>query len=303
MTRHLDPTLRHDFVMLYDVTGGNPNGDPDNGNAPRVDIETSQGWVTDAAIKRKARNFVAELKQGEDGYGIHVSEGVALNAALREASVELKMKPSKKRSKADQDKVGSLLCEKWWDIRTFGGVLSTGDNPAGQIRGPIQLGLSKSVDPLFISDLTITRVAVTDEKELEKMESGEGGKNREMGSKSLVPYALFRTPGFFVPSLARRTGFNGEDLALWWDTLQRMWSLDRSASRGVTGCRGIHVFSHSDAFGSVHADKLFSAVETKAVVEPPRTYGDYEVTVDRTKLPADVTHTFLGVDGDVKILE
>ncbi len=303
MTAHLDPTARHDFLMLYDVTGGNPNGDPDNGNSPRVDPETMHGWVTDAAIKRKARNFIAESRADQDGFGIHVAEGVALNARMREASKKLDMEPNKKRPRAEQQKVADLLCTQWWDIRTFGGVLSTGDNPAGQVRGPIQLGLSRSVDPLFPADLTITRVAVTDEKELEKMAAGDGGKDREMGSKSLVPYALFRTPGFFVPSLAKRTGFSGEDLAIWWDTLQRMWSLDRSASRGVTGCRGIHIFSHDDPYGSVHADRLFSAVETKLVSPHPRNYADYEVKVDRAALPDGVTHTFLGVDRDVKIVE
>ena len=247
---YLDIGRRHDFLLLFDVTGGNPNGDPDNGNAPRTDPLTGHAWVTDVALKRKIRSFVGDAYAGRDGFKIYVGEGVALNERHRVASQDLNLKPNKKRPAAEQQKVGAEVARRYYDVRAFGAVMSTGDNPAGQLRGPIQFACPiTSVEPVQPSELTITRVAVTSESELEKLASGEGGKDREMGSKHIVPYALFRAEGFVTPSLAEKTGFDQEDLAVFWDALQRMWSLDRSSSRGMTGCRGIHIFSHEDRYG------------------------------------------------------
>jgi CRISPR-associated protein Csd2 len=197
---HLDISRRHDFVLLYDVTGGNPNGDPDNGNSPRTDPLTGHGWVTDVALKRKIRTFVADAYAGREGFEIYVAEGVALNARHREASAALNIAPNKKRPAADQARAGAELSRRYFDIRTFGAVMSTGENPAGQLRGPVQFGCPiTSVEPLEPTELTITRVAVTREEELQKLLDGEGGKDREMGSKHTVPYALFKAQGFDAP--------------------------------------------------------------------------------------------------------
>lgn len=296
---HLDISRRQDFVLLYDVTGGNPNGDPDNGNAPRTDPETGHAWVTDVALKRKVRTFVADAYPDQDGMAIYVAEGTALNKPLREVSQELKLKPNRKRPLPEQQTVGAEIARRYYDVRAFGAVMSTGDNPAGQLRGPIQIACPiTSVDPVQPAELTITRVAVTREEDLAKLATGEqGGKDREMGSKYTLPYALFRAEGFVTPSLAARTGFDGEDLRIFWDALQRMWSLDRSASRGMTGCRGIHIFTHADRYGSCHPDKLFQRL---AVTGPAdglaREFGDYTITVDETGLDElGLTHTVLGV--------
>jgi CRISPR-associated protein Csd2 len=293
---HLDVTRRHDFVLLYDVTGGNPNGDPDNGNAPRVDPLTGHGWVTDVALKRKVRTYIADAYPDRTGYEIYVAEGVALNQRHRDESEKLKMTANKKRPSADQQKVGAALAARYYDIRAFGAVMSTGDHPAGQLRGPIQIGCPiTSVEQLDTTELTITRVAVTSEKELEKLAAGEGGKDREMGSKHTVPYALFKAHGFVTPSMAIKTGFSNEDLAAFWEALQRMWALDRSSSRGMTGSRGIHIFSHADKYGRCHPDRLFSRLTIgRDDDEPARTFGQYNISVDTAGLDAlGVTYTAL----------
>lgn len=294
---YLDIERRHDFLLLFDVTGGNPNGDPDNGNAPRTDPLTGHAWVTDVALKRKVRSFVGDAYAERDGFEIYVGEGVALNERARVASEALKLKPGRKRPAADQQKVGALVAKRYYDVRAFGAVMSTGDNPAGQLRGPIQIACPiTSVEPVQPSDLTITRVAVTDEKELEKLATGEGGKDREMGSKHTVPYALFRAHGFFTPSLAKKSGFNLEDLKVFWDALQRMWSLDRSSSRGMTGCRGIHIFSHNDPYGRCHPDQLFSRISiTRKVEGPARKFSDYQVDKHLEGLESlGITHSLIG---------
>jgi CRISPR-associated protein Csd2 len=295
---HLDIARRHDFVLLFDVTGGNPNGDPDNGNAPRTDPLTGHGWVTDVALKRKVRTFIGDAYAGREGFEIYVGEGVALNERHRSASEALGMKQNKKRPAAEQRQVGAEIARRYYDVRAFGAVMSTGDHPAGQLRGPIQITCpATSVEPPQPSELTITRVAVTSESELEKLAAGEGGgKDREMGSKHLVPYALFCAQGFFTPSLAEKTGFNQEDLAVFWDALERMWSLDRSSSRGMTGCRGIHIFSHEDRYGRCHPDRLFSRVSIQRKVEgPARRFGDYKVAVDIDGLDSlGVSYTHIG---------
>lgn len=295
---YLDIGIRHDFLMLYDVTGGNPNGDPDNGNAPRSDPETGYAWVSDVAVKRKVRSFIGDAYAGREGFEIYVGESVALNQRHRVASEALGMKPNNKRPAAEQRKVGAELARRYYDVRAFGAVMSTGDHPAGQLRGPIQItGISTSVEPVQPSELTITRVAVTKESDLEKLTTGErGGKDREMGSKHVVPYALFRVQGFVTPSLADKTGFGEHDLEVFWDALQRMWSLDRSSSRGMTGCRGIHVFSHEDRYGRCHPDRLFSRISIARKVEgPARKFSDYNVDVDLEGLASlGIAHTLIG---------
>jgi CRISPR-associated protein Csd2 len=295
---YLDVGRRHDFVMLFDVTGGNPNGDPDNGNAPRTDPQTGHAWVTDVALKRKVRTFVGDAYAGREGFDIYVGEGVALNQRHRVASVALDMKSNKKRPAAEQQKAGAEVARRYYDVRAFGAVMSTGDNPAGQLRGPIQIACPiTSVEPVQPSELTITRVAVTREEDLQKLvEDKEGGKDREMGSKHVVPYALFRAHGFVTPSLAEKTGFDDDDLAVFWDALQRMWSLDRSSSRGMTGCRGIHVFSHEDRYGRCHPDRLFNRMSiTRKVGGPARRFSDYDVDVAVEGLDSlGVTHSLIG---------
>lgn len=298
MNLHLDVSKRHDFVLLFDVTGGNPNGDPDNGNAPRMDPLTGHGWVTDVALKRKVRNFVLDAYHDRPGFEIYVGEGVALNAHHREESEKLGLAKNKKRLAEEQLAVGRRLAARFFDIRAFGAVMSTGEYPAGQLRGPIQLGCPiTSIEPPQPAELTITRVAVTSESELEKLAAGAGGKDREMGSKHVIPYVLFKAHGFVTPSMAEKTGFSAEDLEVFWDALQRMWALDRSASRGVTGCRGLHVFTHEDRYGRCHADKLFSRVSVIRRVEgPARSFDHYEVTVDTDGLEdLGVTHTELSL--------
>lgn len=280
---YLDVGRRHDFLLLFDVTGGNPNGDPDNGNAPRTDPLTGHAWVTDVALKRKVRSFVGDAYAGREGFEIYVGEGVALNERHRVASEALDLKPNKKRPAAEQQRVGTEVARRYYDVRAFGAVMSTGDHPAGQFRGPVQIACPiTSVEPVQPSELTITRVAVTSESELQKLAAGEGGgKDREMGSKHIVPYALFRAEGFVTPSLAEKTGFGDDDLEVFWDALQRMWALDRSSSRGMTGCRGIHIFSHEDRYGRCHPDRLFGRLAiTRKVEGPARQFSDYEVDVD-----------------------
>lgn len=299
---HLDTNRRHDFVLLFDVQDGNPNGDPDAGNLPRVDPETMHGLVTDVAIKRKVRDYV-DLARGDEGnYKIYVqNKGQALNAMHRRAYDELGIKSTGSRqSRDDVLKAREWMCKNFYDIRTFGAVMTTQVN-AGQVRGPIQLTFARSIDPIVPLDVSITRVAVTREEEVNVVEGEEGsdatgGKVTEMGRKSLVPYGLYRAHGFFVPAFAEQTGFDSEDLELFWTALQMMWDLDRSASRGMTGCRRLYIFSHDSKLGNAPAHRLFErvTVERKPEVEAPRSFADYIVRIDETDVPAGVTLTRLG---------
>ena len=290
---HLNPDVRHDFVLLYDVEGGNPNGDPDNANHPRTDPETGHLWVTDVAIKRKVRDFIIDCYGDTEGMGIYVRNGIALNQHHREASVAAGLAPNKGRKGADQNTAAVELQRRFYDIRAFGAVMSTGDNPAGQRRGPIQLACpATSVEPAFVSEFGITRVTVTREEDLN---AAEGGKDREMGTKFSVPYTLIRAHGTFTPSFAAQSGFTGDDLEKFWDALERMWALDRSASRGITGCCAILIFTHGDKYGRARAAALYDLVQVARVSEgPARRFGDYTVTVDTDALPDGVTHTRLG---------
>ena len=292
-TQHRDVKCRHDFVLLFDVADGNPNGDPDAGNLPRVDPETMHGLVTDVCLKRKVRDYADRARGQQERYKIYVQSGEALNAKHRRAYTSLGLNPDKAGAK-EIDKTRDWMCANFYDIRLFGAVMTTKVN-CGQVRGPMQLTFARSLDPVVPLDLSITRVAVTREEDLKAAPGEEGGdgtgKRTEMGRKALVPYGLYRALGFFNPYLAAQTGVDGEDLALFWQALQGMWDLDRSASRGMMACRGLYVFSHESPLGNAPAHKLFERIHVARLpgVEAPRSFHDYSVEVDASALPAGIT--------------
>jgi CRISPR-associated protein Csd2 len=298
---HLAIDRRHDFVLLFDVTDGNPNGDPDAGNLPRVDPETMQGLVTDVAIKRKVRDWVDAVQGDQGRYKIYVqSGGPALNTIHARAYQDLGLKSTGARqARGDVDQARAWMCQNFYDIRLFGAVMTTGVN-CGQVRGPVQFTFARSIDPIVPLDLSITRVAVTREEDVRVVVSedggeGKGGKQTEMGRKALVPYGLYRAHGFFNPHFARQTGATQEDLQLLWQALLRMWDLDRSAARGMMACQGLYVFSHQSSLGNAPAHQLLARVQiaTRAGVATPRRIADYELDVDDTALPEGVTLTRL----------
>lgn len=294
---HLDANRRHDAVLLFDVTDGNPNGDPDAGNLPRVDPETMQGLVTDVAIKRKVRDWVDATRGDQERYKIYIqNDGVALNEKHRRAYTAHGLTPRAKQPRGDVDTAQQWMCDNFFDVRTFGAVMSTGVN-AGQVRGPVQFTFARSISPIVPLDLSITRVAITREEDVQTVSAEgeeEGGKRTEMGRKALVPYALFRASAFVVPPFAKRTGFNGDDLAALWEALERMWDLDRSAARGLMTCRGLYVFSHDNPLGNAPAHQLLERVQISPVNgTAPRTFNDYDVAVDDDDLPPGVTLTRL----------
>lgn len=280
---------RYDFVILFDVENGNPNGDPDAGNMPRIDPETGLGLVTDVCLKRKIRNYVEIVKEGELGYGIYIKDSVPLNRSDETAYTALDVKDVKKAKKDDPDldrKIRDFMCKNFYDIRTFGAVMTTFVKAAlncGQVRGPVQLGFARSVDPIVPQEVTITRVAITTEADAER-------KGTEMGRKYIVPYGLYRAEGFVSANLARKTtGFSEEDLALLWNAIIHMFDEDRSAARGKMAVRELIVFRHSSELGDAPAYKLFDAVQAKKNVDIPRSYRDYDVSVDETAIPEGVT--------------
>jgi CRISPR-associated protein Csd2 len=285
-----DPTLRHDFVLLFDVTDGNPNGDPDAGNLPRVDPETMQGLVTDVCLKRKVRNWVDATQGGTETRKIYVqNQGIALNDLHQRAYTALRLKSTgAKQKREDVEQARKWMCQNFYDIRLFGAVMTTNIN-CGQVRGPAQLTFARSLDPVVALDLSITRVAVTrpeDAKEVSGEDGAEkGGKTTEMGRKALLPYALFRGHGFFTPHFAHQTGVTKDDLAVFWQALRQMWDLDRSASRGLAALRGLYVFSHANPFGNAPAHELFSRIVVTRLpnVETPRRFSDYEVLVNQAE--------------------
>ena len=269
---------RYDFVLLFDVKDGNPNGDPDAGNLPRLDAEAGNGLVTDVCLKRKVRNFVQLAKQGEAGYDIFVKEKAILNNAIDEAHDSEAVKAQKK----DADKTEAarqFMCAKYFDIRTFGAVMSTGKN-AGQVRGPVQMTFGRSIDPIISSEHSITRMAVATEAEAEKQK----GDNRTMGRKFTVPYGLYVSHGFISAHLAAQTGFTTDDLDVFWEALEKMFWEDHSAARGEMNVRGLYVFEHSTALGNAPAHDLFEKikVERKDSSIPARSFDDYNVTIDET---------------------
>ena len=282
---------RYDFVILFDVENGNPNGDPDAGNMPRIDPETGLGLVTDVCLKRKIRNYVEIVREGEPGYGIYIRDSVPLNRSDARAYEYLGVTDVKKAKKDDPDldrKIRDFMCRNFYDIRTFGAVMTTFVKAAlncGQVRGPVQLGFARSVDPIVPQEVTITRVAITTEADAER-------KGTEMGRKYIVPYGLYRAEGFVSANLARKTtGFSEDDLALLWQAIIHMFDEDRSAARGKMAVRELIVCRHSGELGDAPAYKLFDAVQVKKTVDVPRRYQDYEVTVDEASIPEGVTCT------------
>lgn len=282
---------RVDFVYLFDVKNGNPNGDPDAGNLPRVDPETGHGLVTDVCLKRKVRNYVGLVYGEEPPYEIYVKEKAVLNSQHERAYQAVDLKPEKRKlpKKAeDALKVTDWMCQNFYDIRAFGAVMSTDVN-CGQVRGPIQFTLASSIDPIISQEHAVTRCAVTTEKEAES----QSGDNRTMGRKFTVPYGLYRVHGYINPHLARKTGFGEEDLELFWQSLANMFENDRSASRGEMAPQALICFEHADALGNAPANKLFARVEIERNEpdgeSPPRDFKDYEVTIDEGGLPKGIT--------------
>lgn len=279
---------RYDFVLLFDVKDGNPNGDPDAGNLPRLDAETGHGLVTDVALKRKVRNFVGLVKGEQPPYEIYVKEKAILNNQHKRAYVgigreDLLAGDDKKRKGGDAvDDARAWMCRNFFDVRTFGAVMSTGIN-CGQVRGPIQLTFARSIDPIVASEHSITRMAVATEAEAEKQE----GDNRTMGRKHTVPYGLYRAHGFVSAFLAKQTGFSQDDLTLFWQALGQMFEHDRSAARGEMTTRGLYVFQHDSELGNAPAHALFERVQVqrKAGVEVPRAFADYTVSIAADDLP------------------
>lgn len=272
---------RIDFVYIFDVSDGNPNGDPDAGNLPRVDAETGMGLVTDVCLKRKVRNYVQYAMGDTDGYDIFIKEKAILNTLIDKAHDDTAVKAAKDKTEAAR----MYMCKNYYDIRTFGAVMSTGKN-AGQVRGPIQMTFARSVDPIAIAEHSITRMAVATEKEAEQ----QNGGNRTMGRKSTVPYGLYVCHGFVSANLAKQTGFSEEDLNIFWEALKNMFDIDRSAARGLMSAQKLIVFKHATELGNAPANKLFDLVKVeKACNGTPRSFNDYEVTIDRNGIPENIT--------------
>lgn len=272
---------RIDFVYLFDVQDGNPNGDPDAGNLPRVDAETGMGLVTDVCLKRKVRNYVQAAKGLLEGYDIFIKEKAVLNSEIDKAHDDEEVKKAKDKTAAAR----IFMCENYYDIRTFGAVMSTGKN-AGQVRGPIQFTFARSVDPIATAEHSITRMAVATEKEAEK----QNGDNRTMGRKATIPYGLYVCHGFISANLAKQTGFSKEDLQLFFEALKNMFDVDRSAARGLMSAQKLIVFRHDSVLGNAPANKLFDLVKIKKNTEAaPRSFNDYVVTIDKDSVPNGVT--------------
>lgn len=308
-------TNRYDFALLFDVKDGNPNGDPDAGNLPRLDAETGHGLMTDVSLKRKVRNFVAlihdqsqiEPAPGTKRSEIYVREKAILNLQNQRAYSALKLdapleetgasedeladtkkkKPGKEKRKGsgeEVDQARAWMCQNFFDVRTFGAVMSTGVN-CGQVRGPVQLTFARSIDPIVTFEHSITRMAVATEAEAEKQQ----GDNRTMGRKHTVPYGLYMVHGFVSSFLAKQTGFGEDDLELLWQALGSMFEHDRSAARGEMSTRGLYVFKHESELGNAHAHDLFKRITAKKRVDVPRSFDDYEVTVNEDALPSGVS--------------
>jgi CRISPR-associated protein Csd2 len=278
---------RYEFVYLFDVANGNPNGDPDAGNLPRLDPETNKGLVTDVALKRKIRNYVALEKEAEPGHAIYMQEKSVLNNQHKKAYEALGIEFEAKKLPKDEAKARELtawMCTNFFDVRTFGAVMTTEVN-AGQVRGPVQIAFASSVEPVVPLEVSITRVAVTNERDLEK--------ERTMGRKHILPYGLYRAHGFISAKLAERTGFSDDDLALLWRALVNLFEHDRSAARGEMSARKLIVFKHENAMGNAPAHALFDLVKVErvggVVDAPARSFGDYRVTVDAESVPQGVS--------------
>lgn len=286
---------RYEFTILFDVENGNPNGDPDAGNMPRIDPETGYGIVTDVCLKRKIRNCVETMCEDKEGYKIYIKDCVPLNESDNTAYIafgtdEKKIKELKKDDPEIDKKICQFMCNNFFDIRTFGAVMTTFVKAAlncGQVRGPVQMGFARSIDPIVTQEVTITRVAITTKKDAEN-------KSTEMGRKYIVPYALYRVDGYISANLARKvTGFSEDDLALLWQAIINMFEYDHSAARGNMAVRELIVFKHATELGNAPAYKLFDTVSVKRKegVIAARSYNDYEVEVAENKLPEGVSCT------------
>lgn len=305
---------RYDFVLLFDVANGNPNGDPDAGNLPRLDPETNHGLVSDVSLKRKIRNYVDLVRRGHDGFHIYVEEGAILNDKHRKAYKALRPQDSKvdkepKLNPKDDDEAAKLrefMCVNFYDVRSFGAVMSTGVN-CGQVRGPVQMAFAQSIEPIVPVEISITRMAATNEKERAERQAGDDSnervENRTMGRKHIVPYGLYRAHGFISAKLAERTGFSEDDLGLLFEALGNMFEHDRSAARGEMATRDLIIFKHDNALGSAQAHALFDRVKIGRNVDgayrdvddkglgnlpPARRYSDYMVTIDDRNLPSGI---------------
>ena len=292
-------TARYDFVLLFDVKDGNPNGDPDAGNMPRIDAETGHGLVTDVSLKRKVRNYVGLVHECAPPHDIYIKEKGVLERTHRaayeaigatgeladEAGKDDKKKAKRKGSEDSVRKARDWICKNFFDVRTFGAVMSTGVN-CGQVRGPVQLTFARSIDPIVASEHSITRMAVATEKEAD----AQDGDNRTMGRKHTVPYGLYRAHGFVSAFLAKQTGFGTDDLELFFKALEDMFEHDRSAARGQMATRALHVFEHKDSLGNAHAHDLFDrvAIRRNAGVEVARSFSDYTVSIDEASMPGGV---------------
>lgn len=293
---------RYDFVFFFDVENGNPNGDPDAGNMPRMDPETQQGLVSDVSLKRKIRNYVADAKGGEPGHGIYFAERAVLNDLHKEAWKDTEIKPAKAndysklpKDHAEAKRLTDWMCENYFDIRTFGAVMTTEVN-CGQVRGPVQLAFGRSEDPIMPIEVSITRSSVTNERDIDK--------ERTMGRKHIVPYGLYRAHGFINAKLANKTGFSQADLDLVWTAFRDMFDLDRSAARGTMAGRRLIAFKHDSALGNAQAHALFDRIDVHRVNNgdshpvgdprtdnwpPARAFSDYRITVDRENLPPGIS--------------
>lgn len=297
---------RYDFMILFDVKDGNPNGDPDAGNLPRVDAETGHGLITDVCLKRKVRNYIGIVENDKPPNSIFIKEKAVLNNTIAEAyislGIDLNEPPAdptdgEKRIKINKgqgkevDRARDFLCKNFYDIRTFGAVLMTGPN-AGQVRGPVQFTFARSIDPVVSLEHSITRMAVATQEEAES----QMGDNRTMGRKFTIPYGLYRAYGFISAPFANQTGFSDKDLKLLWEALENMFDHDRSAARGLMTTRKIIIFEHSSNIGNAHAQKLFDTVivERKDGAKPARDFDDYEIRVKRDEIPESVNLIEIG---------
>ena len=275
---------RYEFILLFDVKNGNPNGDPDGGNLPRIDPETGHGITTDVCLKRKVRNFVELVKEDRAPNNIYIKEKAILTERRKPAyeAVEDESDKAQKISKARK-----WMCHNFFDVRTFGAVMSTKENNCGQVRGPVQFSFSESIDPVVPLEASITRMAVETRKESDS----QGGDNRTMGRKTYIPYGLYLTHGFISAPLAKQTGFSEEDLDLFWNALQNMFDHDRSAARGEMASRKLIIFKHDSELGNAPAHKLFELVTVtrRDETQPARSFSDYKVLIDKENVPSGVT--------------
>lgn len=278
---------RHDFILYFEVENGNPNGDPDAGNMPRIDLQTSHGIVTDVCLKRKVRNYVQTAYGHEAGYDIFVTEGAILNNKMKQTYEAYGLDPKQEDAR---DLARQYMCKRFFDVRAFGAVMDTGDFKCGQVRGPAQFCFARSVDGIVQQEMTITRMAATSEKDIKAKDGdkdgGEGAardatKNRTMGRKYAVPYGLYRMEGFLTPAFAQRTGFDQRDMDILWEALLNMFELDHSASRGRMATRKLIVFEHASTLGNAPSYELFDLVKASPCCgdRPPRAFGDYAITV------------------------